>query len=149
MHAIYVCSCILCEFVEFCSQICTCTHTLTLPVNANIHAHIYVICALCVYEQDRLANIFMELGAENGHQPLPLTVLLEHPVIQDLVYGCTAYKAIVSSTILLANKAYCFRYKRRFNEAGFLDITQFNLLDIYPHGDLVVSKANCQLRDLG
>jgi hypothetical protein len=46
------------------------------------------------FSRDRLAGIYEELGGSEDLRPLPLSLLLEHTVIQDVVSACTTYKAI-------------------------------------------------------
>ena len=45
--------------------------------------------------QIRLAGVFEELGSASLG-PLSLSVLLSHPVLQDVISACTTYKAVVS-----------------------------------------------------
>jgi len=50
--------------------------------------------------QVRLTGVYEELGSVNL-EPLPLSLLLSHPVIQEIVSSCTTYKAVVSHSLLL------------------------------------------------
>jgi len=45
--------------------------------------------------QTRLAGVYEELGSANL-DALPLSLLLSHPVLQEVVSACTTYKAVVS-----------------------------------------------------
>ena len=47
--------------------------------------------------QERLAGVYQELGATNL-EPLPFSILMEHPIIQDIVEHCSAFKATVRLT---------------------------------------------------
>lgn len=40
--------------------------------------------------------MYQELGSDNV-EPLPFKVLVEHPLIQDVMAACQTYKALVSS----------------------------------------------------
>jgi len=41
-------------------------------------------------------GIFEELGGTNL-DPLPLSLLLSHPAMQEIISSCTTYKAVVST----------------------------------------------------
>ena len=45
--------------------------------------------------QERLASVYQELGDESL-SPVPFKILIEHPLIQDIIQACTSYKALVS-----------------------------------------------------
>ena len=45
--------------------------------------------------QDKLAAVYIELGDESL-KPVLYRVLIEHPLIQDLVVACKSFKALVS-----------------------------------------------------
>jgi len=45
--------------------------------------------------QTRLAGVYEELGSANL-DALPLSLLLSHPVLQEVISACTTYKAVVS-----------------------------------------------------
>lgn len=40
--------------------------------------------------------MYQELGSDNV-EPLPFKVLVEHPLIQDVMAACQTYKALVST----------------------------------------------------
>ena len=48
-----------------------------------------------MFVQERLAGVYQELGSETL-ESIPFTVLIEHPVIQDIVSSLNTYKALVS-----------------------------------------------------
>ena len=47
--------------------------------------------------QERLAGVYQELGSEEC-EPVLFSVLIEHPIIQDIVSTLSTYKSIVSKT---------------------------------------------------
>jgi len=51
--------------------------------------------------QVRLTGVFEELGSTNL-DPLPLSLLLSHPVLQEVISMCTTYKAVVSCSFSAA-----------------------------------------------
>lgn len=50
---------------------------------------------LLQYFQERLASVYQELGDESLSQ-VPFKVLIEQPLIQDIIQTCKTYKALVS-----------------------------------------------------
>lgn len=48
------------------------------------------------YPQERLAGVFVELGAEET-EAVPFHLLYQHPIIQDCMHMCQRFKTIVST----------------------------------------------------
>ena len=46
--------------------------------------------------QEKLASVYQELGSEDL-EPLPFKVLVEHPLIQDVMAACQTFKALVNT----------------------------------------------------
>lgn len=46
--------------------------------------------------QEKLAGVYQELGSEET-ESLPWKILVEHPLIQDIVQACHTFKSVVSS----------------------------------------------------
>ncbi len=44
--------------------------------------------------QERLAGVYQELGSDNL-EPVLFSVLVEHPIIQDVISTCSTYKSVV------------------------------------------------------
>ena len=51
---------------------------------------------VCGCLQERLEGIFNELGSDSV-TPVAFTLLIEHPIVQDIIAACNIYKAVVSS----------------------------------------------------
>ena len=49
-----------------------------------------------LYPQERLAGVFVELGAEET-EAVPFHLLYQHPIIQDCMHMCQRFKTIVST----------------------------------------------------
>lgn len=48
--------------------------------------------------QERLAGVYQELGAE-GADVIKFSVLMEHPIMQDIVNSLNTYKALVGCSL--------------------------------------------------
>ena len=59
--------------------------------------------------QDKLAAVYAELG-DASLKPVPYRVLIEHPLIQDLVVACKTFKALVSPQPALHCTRHCVRH---------------------------------------
>lgn len=60
--------------------------------NLNTLSNIFIYDVL----QEKLLSVYQELGSDNV-EPLPFKVLVEHPLIQDVMAACQTYKALVST----------------------------------------------------
>ena len=50
--------------------------------------------------QERLAGVYQDLGSEAADSVL-FTVLIEHPVVQDIVATLNTYKSVVSYDLIV------------------------------------------------
>lgn len=67
--------------------------------------------------QERLIGVYQELGS-NDLQPLPLALLLEHPVIQEAISQCTVHKVVVSGLLLFVQPVFASNRHRLTAVAG-------------------------------
>ena len=69
--------------------------------------------------QTRLAGVYEELGSANL-DALPLSLLLSHPVLQEVISACTTYKAIVSYSSASSKN---YRLLKRWHERRRIPFT--------------------------
>ena len=49
------------------------------------------------YFQEKLASVYQELSGNELLNPVPFKILIEHPLIQDIVNANITFKALVSN----------------------------------------------------
>ena len=69
--------------------------------------------------QTRLAGVYEELGSANL-DALPLSLLLSHPVLQEVISACTTYKAVVSYSSASSEN---YRLLKRWHERRRIPFT--------------------------
>ena len=57
-------------------------------------------CLMCLFQQDKLAAVYEELG-DGSLRPVLYRVLVEHPLIQDIIVACKSFKALVGQQLHL------------------------------------------------
>lgn len=71
--------------------------SMTTCINKLQYLNSYpVICKILIVFQEKLTSVYQELGSDNA-EPVPFKVLMEHPLIQDIVNACSTFKTLVCS----------------------------------------------------
>lgn len=60
---------------------------------------VFCLCLCLCFVQDRLKHVYEELSGDEA-ESIPLRLLLQHPLTNDLIQRCLVYKLVDSVTLL-------------------------------------------------
>ncbi|ESO92609.1 hypothetical protein LOTGIDRAFT_120497 [Lottia gigantea] len=71
-------------------------YKVNLHIQGSRQIGFYMKSSVQICFQEKLATVYVELGSEDL-EPVLYRVLIEHPLIQDIVTACKSFKALVST----------------------------------------------------